>query len=170
MKIISYLLTKYSSIMAGKKKISVPLAEKKRYCEMIKKGVSGSTVSEFYRKKHGDELAERTWRSSKADCKSMWSTMLPILFWKKKTRNHLSSTFFLFKLTMRKLERKWTLKNKLLFKFPRKKRAKPRKNNSKSRAFLITAAIIFRKIPHRITTESFRPCSQRKTGIKLENF
>ena len=36
------------------------LAEKKRYCEMIKKGASRSTVSEFYRKKHGEELSERT--------------------------------------------------------------------------------------------------------------
>ena len=34
--------------MAGKKRVSVPLAEKKRYCEMIKKGASRSTVSEFY--------------------------------------------------------------------------------------------------------------------------
>ena len=76
--------------MAGKKRVSVPLAEKKRLCEMIKKGASRSTVSEFYRKKHGEELAERTWRSWKADCKSMWSTMWPILFWKKKSRNHLS--------------------------------------------------------------------------------
>ena len=47
------------------------LAEKKRYCEMIKKGASRSTVSEFYRKKHGEELSERTWRSWKADCKSI---------------------------------------------------------------------------------------------------
>ena len=83
----------------------------------------------------------------------------PILFWKKKRRNHLSSTFFLFKLTMRKLKRKWTLKNKLLFKFLRKKRPKPRKNNSKSQAFLNNHCNFFPKIN-----------SQRKTGINLENF
>ena len=59
MKKISYVLKKYCSIMAGKKRVSVPLAEKKRYCEMIKKGAS-RTVSEFYRKKHGENLAERT--------------------------------------------------------------------------------------------------------------
>ena len=57
--------------MAGKKRISVPLAEKKSYCEMIKKGASRSTVSECYRKKHGEDLAERTWRRWKADCKSI---------------------------------------------------------------------------------------------------
>ena len=48
--------------MAGKKRVSVPLAEKKRYCELIKKGASRSKVSEFYRKKHGVDQAERTWR------------------------------------------------------------------------------------------------------------
>ena len=57
--------------MASKKRVSVPLAEKKRYCEMIKKRASRSTVSELYRKKHGEELAERTWRRWKADCKSI---------------------------------------------------------------------------------------------------
>jgi hypothetical protein len=82
----------------------------------------------------------------------------PILFWKKKRRNPLSSTFFLFKLTIRKLKRKWTLKNKLLFKFLRKKRPKPRKNNSKSRAFLNNHCNFFPK-----------KNSQRKTGINLEN-
>ena len=46
--------------MAGKKRVSVPLAEEKHYCEMIKKGASRSTVSEFYRKKHGEKLSERT--------------------------------------------------------------------------------------------------------------
>jgi len=46
---ISYILKKYCSIIVGKKKVSVPLAEKKRYCEMIKKGAS-RTASEFYRK------------------------------------------------------------------------------------------------------------------------
>jgi hypothetical protein len=127
--------------MAGKKRVSVPLAEKKRYCEMIRKGASRSTVSEFFARN-----MER-------------STMWPILFWKKKRRNHLSSTFVLFKLIMRKLERKWTFKNKLLFKFPRKKRPKPRKNNSKSRAFSNNCCNFFPKIN-----------SQRKTGINLENF
>jgi len=42
----------------------------------------------------------------------------------KRRGAHKSSAFFLFKLTMRKLERKLTFKNKFLFKFPRKKPAK----------------------------------------------
>ena len=42
--------------MAGKKKVSVPLAEKKRYCEMIKKRASRSTVSEFYH-----SVIKRSW-------------------------------------------------------------------------------------------------------------
>ena len=67
--------------------------------------------------------------------------------------------FFLFKLTMRKLERKWTFKNKLLFKFPRKNPPKPRKNNSKSRAYSNNCCNFFPKIN-----------SQRKTGLNLENF
>ena len=41
--------------MAGKKRVSVLMAEKKRYSEMIKKGAS-RTVSEFYRKKHRETL------------------------------------------------------------------------------------------------------------------
>ena len=76
MKIISYLLKNSCSIMGhdswlARREFQYLWQRKKRYCEMIKKGASRSTVSEFYRKKHGEELSERTWRSWKADCKSI---------------------------------------------------------------------------------------------------
>ena len=46
-----------------------------------------------------------------------------------------SNSFFLLKLTMRKLERKWTFKNKLLFKFPRKKTSKTPEKQPKITGF-----------------------------------
>jgi len=51
--------------MSSRKRIAVPLTEKKRYAEMIIKGASRSTISDLYRKKYKTELPERTFFDGK---------------------------------------------------------------------------------------------------------
>ena len=54
----------YSKIMP-KKRIDVPIAERKKYCELIRKGANHGTVSALYETKHKEPLSERTFYSWK---------------------------------------------------------------------------------------------------------
>jgi hypothetical protein len=56
---LNSLAAKYSK-MSSRKRIAVPLTEKKRYAEMIMKGASRSTISDLYRKKYKSELPDTT--------------------------------------------------------------------------------------------------------------
>ena len=67
---LNSLAVKYSK-MSSRKRIAVPLKEKKRYAEMIMKGASRSTISDLYRKKYKSELPETTFFRWKREAKSL---------------------------------------------------------------------------------------------------
>jgi hypothetical protein len=74
--------------MSSRKRIAVPLTEKKRYAEMIIKGASRSTISDLYRKKYKSELPERTFFRWKKEAKSLVevkSNHRCVQSWKKST-------------------------------------------------------------------------------------
>ena len=74
--------------MSSRKRIAVPLTEKKRYAEMIMKGASRSTISDLYRKKYKSELPEITFFRWKMEAKSLVevkSNHRCVQSWKKST-------------------------------------------------------------------------------------
>ena len=84
---LNSLAVKYSK-MSSRKRIAVPLKEKKRYAEMIMKGASRSTISDLYRKKYKSELPETTFFRWKREAKSLVevkSNHRCVQSWKKST-------------------------------------------------------------------------------------
>ena len=74
--------------MSSRKRIAVPLSEKKRYAEMIMKGASRSTISDLNRKKYKSELPERTffaWRKQAKSLVEVKSNHRCVQSWKKST-------------------------------------------------------------------------------------
>jgi len=139
----------------SEKRVCVPLAEKKSYAEMIVKGASRSTVSEIYRKKHGTELPERTFRRWKTDSKSILEAKSKLKF--QQSRNKSSSMEQVVKKIKEEYQkRKIKLKKRGVTAF--NLHPMLQKNNSKSQAYLNDCRKYCAKIKCHL-----------KTGLSLEN-
>ena len=55
----------------SEKRITMTLAEKKRYAEMIEKGAKKEVINRFFRQKHGQDIPKKTFNRLKNESKKI---------------------------------------------------------------------------------------------------